>query len=122
MFCGIGRLGLYLLPIGFADARILVLALRVVMIPAFAMETVCCSMTSWRTDRVESDILSNSSIQQIPPSDKTKAPLAISTYKQMALPFQNQLLGVNITSDVCCQTNCTASFAAGIYPSGSNLV
>ena len=78
MFCGIGRLGLYLLPIGFAEARILVLALRVVMIPAFAMDTVCCSMTSWRTDRVESDILSNSSIQQIPPSDKTNAPLFIN--------------------------------------------
>jgi hypothetical protein len=49
--------------------------LRVVMIPAFAMETVCCSITSWRTERVASDILSNSSMQQIPPSERTKAPL-----------------------------------------------
>jgi hypothetical protein len=61
-----------------AEARILVRALRVVMIPAFAIETVCCSMTSCNTDRVESDILSNSSIQQIPPSDKTNAPLPVS--------------------------------------------
>lgn len=32
-------------------------------------------MTSWSTDRVASDILSNSSMQQIPPSLKTRAPL-----------------------------------------------
>lgn len=75
MFWGIGRLGLYLLPIGLAEARILVLAFKLVIIPAFAMETVCCSMTSCSTDLVESDILSNSSIQQMPPSDNTNAPL-----------------------------------------------
>lgn len=33
----------YLDPIGFAAARMDVLALRVVMIPALAIETVCCS-------------------------------------------------------------------------------
>ena len=37
---------LYLDSIGLAAARIDVLALRVVMIPAFAIETVCCS---WNT-------------------------------------------------------------------------
>lgn len=46
MFCGTGKFGLYLLPIGLADARMEVLALSVVMMPAFAIETVCCSMTS----------------------------------------------------------------------------
>lgn len=69
-------------------------ALRVVMIPALAMEMVCCScktekgqvaakrkgrrqltMTSCRTLRVASDILSNSSMQQMPPSERTRAPL-----------------------------------------------
>ena len=69
------------------------------MIPALAMETVCCSceiketkvsraisskeeeererltMTSCKTLRVASDILSNSSIQQTPPSERTRAPL-----------------------------------------------
>ncbi len=74
MFCGTGKFGLYLLPIGFAEASILVRAFRVVMIPALAIETVCCSMTSWSTDLVESDILSNSSMQHTPPSDNTRAP------------------------------------------------
>ncbi len=46
MFWGTGRLTLYLLPIGLAEARILVRAFRVVMIPALAIETVCCSITS----------------------------------------------------------------------------
>ena len=94
-------------------------AFRVQMMPALAMETVCCScgwngrgraatqirddcgawrpaavsgaavaaipdrdgtadqptMTSWSTERVESFILSNSSMQQIPPSLRTNAPL-----------------------------------------------
>ena len=74
MFCGTGRLGLYLLPMGLADARMLVRALSVVMMPALAIDTVCCSMTSCSTDRVESDILSNSSMQHTPPSDSTSAP------------------------------------------------
>src|ERR1700761_7766184 len=74
MFCGTGRFGLYLLPMGLAEARMLVRALRVVMMPAFAIETVCCSMTSCKTERVESDILSNSSMQHTPPSLRTKAP------------------------------------------------
>jgi hypothetical protein len=39
----IGRFTSYLEPTGLAAARIDVLALRVVIIPALAMETVCCS-------------------------------------------------------------------------------
>ena len=38
-----GQLRLYLDPTGFAAARIEVRAFRVVMIPAFAIDTVCCS-------------------------------------------------------------------------------
>ena len=38
-----GQLRLYLDPTGFAAARIDVRAFRVVMIPAFAIDTVCCS-------------------------------------------------------------------------------
>jgi len=38
-----GQLRLYLLPTGLAAARIEVRALSVVMMPALAIETVCCS-------------------------------------------------------------------------------
>lgn len=44
MFLVMGQLRLYFDPTGFAAARIEVRALRVVMIPALAMETVCCSL------------------------------------------------------------------------------
>jgi len=37
--------GLYLEPLGFAQANTDVLALREAIIPAFAIETVCCSIT-----------------------------------------------------------------------------
>ena len=40
----------------------------------FATDTVCCSIASLSTARVESSILSNSSMQQIPWSDSTNAP------------------------------------------------
>jgi hypothetical protein len=85
---------------GLAQAQIDVRAFNVVIMPAFATDTVCCSyeiniirleirgpikvhqvllyfltMTSWSTLRVESDILSNSSMQQTPPSLSTRAPL-----------------------------------------------
>jgi hypothetical protein len=33
---------------GLAEARMEVRALRVAMMPAFVMETVCCSIASWR--------------------------------------------------------------------------
>jgi hypothetical protein len=39
----IGRFTTYLEPTGLAAARIHVRALRVVIMPALAMETVCCS-------------------------------------------------------------------------------
>lgn len=38
-----GQLRLYLDPTGFAPARMDVRALSVVMMPALAIETVCCS-------------------------------------------------------------------------------
>ena len=40
----IGRLTSYLEPTGLAAARTDVRALRVVIIPAFAIDTVCCSL------------------------------------------------------------------------------
>jgi hypothetical protein len=43
-FCGV-YLGLYLLYRGFAAARTDVLAFRVVVKPALAIDTVCCSIT-----------------------------------------------------------------------------
>jgi hypothetical protein len=89
-----GRFTSYFDPTGLAAARTDVRAFRVVMMPALAIETVCCSlgrqllgkgtllwvflvltMTSCNTLRVASDILSNSSIQHTPPSLRTSAPL-----------------------------------------------
>ena len=70
-------LGFHCESTGFAAAKMDVLALREQMIPALAMDNVCCSMTSWRTDLVLSFILSNSSIQQIPLSLSTRAPLEV---------------------------------------------
>ena len=54
--------GLYFDSMGFAAAKIAVRALRVQMMPAML--------------RVFSSILSNSSMQQIPRSERTKAPLS----------------------------------------------
>ena len=57
--------------IGFAAARIDVRAFSEQMMPALATEMVCCSMASCKMARVESDILSNSSMQQMPRSERT---------------------------------------------------
>ena len=45
-----GRSGSYFEPIGFAAARMDVRAFSVVMIPALAMETVCCSCQTGEND------------------------------------------------------------------------
>ena len=68
--------GLYLELTGFAAARIAVLAFREQIIPAFATDTVCYSIASWRITLVFSSILSNSSMQHIPLSERTSAPLS----------------------------------------------
>lgn len=65
---------LYLPYTGLAAAKIDVLALSLVVIPALAMETVYCSMTSCMATQSCSSILSNSSMQQIPLSASTSAP------------------------------------------------
>jgi hypothetical protein len=57
-----------------AAAKIEVLAFKDVVIPALAIDTVYCSITSWMFVLSLSSILSNSSMQQIPVSDNTKAP------------------------------------------------
>ena len=49
----------YLPKIGFAAAKILVLALRVACTPALAIEMVCCSMASWMATTSLMSILSN---------------------------------------------------------------
>lgn len=66
--------GLYRPYNGLAAARIEVRALSVVDIPALEIDIVCCSITSWIAVRSDSSILSNSSIQQIPLSARTRAP------------------------------------------------
>ena len=73
-FLFIGNFLLYLPYRGFAAAKIDVLAFKVVVIPALAIEMVYYSITSWIEVLSDSFILSNSSIQQTPLSAKTKAP------------------------------------------------
>lgn len=74
IFSTTDNLGSYFDFTGLAAARMAVLAFRVQIIPALATETVYCSMASCKITLVLSSILSNSSIQQIPLSDSTKAP------------------------------------------------
>mmetsp|Transcript_27161 Transcript_27161/g.58201 ORF Transcript_27161/g.58201 Transcript_27161/m.58201 type:complete len:257 (-) Transcript_27161:3855-4625(-) len=89
MFSTTLRDGLYRDSTGFADARMDVRALSVAMMPALAMETVCCSIASWRMARVVPDILSNSSMQQMPRSDNTNAPDSMT----------NSLVSGSLTTD-----------------------
>jgi len=74
IFSTTDNLGSYFEFTGFAAARTAVLALSVQIIPALATETVYYSIASCRITLVLSSILSNSSIQQIPLSESTKAP------------------------------------------------
>ena len=66
MFYMIDFLILYLDSMGLAAAKIAVLEFNWQTIPAFAIEIVCCYITSSSTVRVFGSILSNSSIQHIP--------------------------------------------------------
>lgn len=59
---------------GFAAAKMEHRALRRVVMPAFAIEMVCCSMASCMATRSSGRILSNSSMQQTPPLAMTSAP------------------------------------------------
>mmetsp|Transcript_46916 Transcript_46916/g.92908 ORF Transcript_46916/g.92908 Transcript_46916/m.92908 type:complete len:264 (-) Transcript_46916:910-1701(-) len=59
---------------GFAAASTVVREFNVVVMPALAKDTDCCSMTSWIAVRSFSSILSNSSMQQMPMSARTRAP------------------------------------------------
>lgn len=129
MFLVIGQLRLYLEPTGLAAAKIEVLALSVVMIPALAIDTVCCSITSWRTLRVASDILSNSSIQHTPPSLNTSAPLhryihqlAVQELSYYNSPLQNKLLAVGVACDIGGKTNSRRAFSGCIDTTWSDLV
>jgi len=74
MFSTTDFLGLYFESIGLAAAKTAVLAFKVQIIPALATETVYCSIASCKMTLVFSSILSNSSIQQIPLSESTRAP------------------------------------------------
>lgn len=76
MFSTTDIFGSYLELIGFAAAKMAVLAFKEHMIPALATDTVCYSIASWRMTLVLSSILSNSSMQQMPLSESTKAPLS----------------------------------------------
>lgn len=68
------HLGLYLDSLGFAAAKTAVHAFREHTIPFLAIEIVCYSIASCNIAWVFSSILSNSSMQQIPWSESTRAP------------------------------------------------
>jgi len=76
MFSTTDNFGSYFEFTGFAAARIAVLAFKVQIIPALATDTVYCSIASCNITLVLSSILSNSSMQQIPLSERTNAPLS----------------------------------------------
>mmetsp|Transcript_26743 Transcript_26743/g.50937 ORF Transcript_26743/g.50937 Transcript_26743/m.50937 type:complete len:214 (-) Transcript_26743:816-1457(-) len=59
---------------GLAAASTEQRAFREVWMPALAMVTVCCSITSWMATRSASAILSNSSMHTMPLSASTMAP------------------------------------------------
>ena len=59
---------------GLAAASTEVLELSLVVIPALATLIVCCYIASWMATLSAGFILSNSSIQTMPPSASTKAP------------------------------------------------
>lgn len=68
----------YVLCSGFAAARILVFAFKVAWIPALDKVIVCCSIASWIADWSFGSILSNSSMQQMPPFASINAPGSIT--------------------------------------------
>jgi hypothetical protein len=59
---------------GFAAASTGHRAFRVEVIPAFAIETVCCSSASCIAERSSGLILSSSSMTAMPPSARTSSP------------------------------------------------
>mmetsp|Transcript_6381 Transcript_6381/g.13925 ORF Transcript_6381/g.13925 Transcript_6381/m.13925 type:complete len:253 (-) Transcript_6381:1012-1770(-) len=89
---------------GLAAARTDVRALSVVVMPALAIETVCCSITSWIAVRSLSSILSNSSMQQMPmsastsaPPSRTKSPVTVSRTTAAVRPTPDEPLPVVYT-------------------------
>mmetsp|Transcript_19716 Transcript_19716/g.45707 ORF Transcript_19716/g.45707 Transcript_19716/m.45707 type:complete len:229 (-) Transcript_19716:926-1612(-) len=64
----------YLPNVGLAAASTEVRVLRTVVMPALAIEIVCCSIASWIATRSSGRILSNSSMHTTPPSASTIAP------------------------------------------------
>ena len=110
MFSTGETLGLYRPYRGFAAARMDVRAFKVVDIPAFEMEMVCCSMTSWIAVLSVSSILSNSSMQQMPLSARTKAPPSAAVSGQVfnkteKEPTKNHLVGNWVSHDRGCESN-----------------
>uniref|UniRef100_V9IAW1 Uncharacterized protein n=1 Tax=Apis cerana TaxID=7461 RepID=V9IAW1_APICE len=69
--------------IEFAAAKTEQRVFNVVVIPAFAIDIVCCSIASCIATLSSSFILSNSSIQTTPPSARTIAPPSITKFLVM---------------------------------------
>ena len=80
--------GSHLEPTGLAAAKMAVRAFSWQRMPAFAILKVCCSITSCKTERVESVILSNSSIQQVPLSARTGSRRKRNNNNELTHQFQ----------------------------------
>lgn len=80
MFSTTDFFGLYFECMGFAADIIAALQFSWHTIPALAIEIVCCYIPYNKIILLLLSILSNSSIQQIPKSLKTSAPLSNTNY------------------------------------------
>ena len=88
---------LYTPPAGFAAASTAALAGSVAVSPAFATETLCCSIASSNA-ACSLGILSNSSTQHTPPSDSTIAP-ASKAYPPVLASFTTVAVNPALLTD-----------------------
>lgn len=119
-------LGLYRPYRGLAAANMDVRAFKVVVMPAFEIDIVCCSITSWIAVRSDSSILSNSSIQHIPLSANTSAPPSFgrsgtATIKGAVELTEHHLVGYRIAHYSRSKTNPRRPFSSCVDPPRCNF-
>mmetsp|Transcript_6 Transcript_6/g.7 ORF Transcript_6/g.7 Transcript_6/m.7 type:complete len:259 (+) Transcript_6:1157-1933(+) len=116
---------------GLAAAMTLHLALRLTWMPALAMVTVCCSMTSWMATLSMSPILSNSSMHTTPlsastiaPASKCFSPVSLSIVTAAVNPTPDEPLPVVLMAkgamSMMCRRSC--DFAVEGSPTISKLI
>ena len=145
-----GRLTSYFDPTGLAAARREVRALRVVMIPAFAIETVCCSLRQFscqgRTHTLRVDVsgthhnfvqytscrvrhlvkLVNTTYATITQDKCTTGGEMSSEFKLMDKlsipPLEHKLFRIWIPRNISCQADSRRSFSRRVDASGCKFV